>query len=109
MAALALANPTLGGTTEAFAAADAAGDSFPMPTPLLVRARNNGVAARTITFVAQRACNQGVLHNAQVTIPNDNVPVDIRISDMGRFQDGNGRLQMTYDAAAGLSLAAYAQ
>lgn len=106
MASLNLTKPTTGGTLESLAAAGAAGDSFPLAGAIIVRAKNASGASRTITIVAQTACNHGVLHNGSVVIA-DGETREFSITDVGRFADSNGRVQLTYNANAGLTLAAY--
>jgi hypothetical protein len=110
MALIQLVSPAATGQAEpAMTAANAGGDSFPMPGPLLVRIKNAGAAARTITFVGQNKCNQGSLHNLVVVVANDSVIVNVPITDVIRFADVNGQLQLTYDAVTGVTVAAYAR
>lgn len=94
------------GAAPTLAAVDGAGDSFPLGSSnQKFHFKNTDVAGRTVTFVAQRPCNQGVLHNAVVSVP----AATERIFDGfgSEFQDNNGRIQLTYDAATGLTVASY--
>ncbi len=107
MSQLNLSNPALSGTAEAYAAANAGGDSFPMPGRLIVKIKNASGAGRTVTFAGQKPCSQGALHNAAVSVPAGST-VDVTLADANRFADSGGRVQMTYDSEVGLSFLAYA-
>lgn len=107
MASLNLANPSASGSAEAYNAANAGGDSFPIPAPILIKMKNaNGGAARNVTLVAQKPCSQGVLHNVVITIPAASVR-DVRVTDIERFATASRRIQMTYDSEADLSFQAF--
>lgn len=111
MAALALsAAVSAGGAEPALVAAGGAGDSFPLNGPIVIKASANGAGPRTITFVAQKACNQGVLHNKTFVVPNDATRNWIYVpqSEVDRFRDANGKIQLTYDSNAGLTIGAQA-
>lgn len=107
MSVLNLVTPAAAGTAEALSAVSAGGDSFPIPAPLIIRAKNTDVAARTITLVGQKPCNQGFTHSATIVVAAGGGIVNARVNDVDRFRDANGRIQMTYDAATGLSVAAF--
>lgn len=87
-------------------AVDVAGDSFSLGSSgQKFHFKNTDAATRTITFTAVQPCNQGVLHNAIVTVPAGTERI---FSGFGsEFQDNNGRIQLTYDAATGLTVASY--
>lgn len=104
------APPSAGGAEPALVAAGVAGDSFPLNGPIVIQTSNNGAAARTITFVAQNACNQGVLHNKTYLVPNDASRnwIYVPANEVPRFRDANGRIQLTYDSNAGLTIGAHA-
>jgi len=101
--------PAAGGAQPALTAAGAAGDSFPLPGAITIETSNNGAAARTITLVAQNACNQGFLHNKTYLVPNDSTRhwIDVPASQVERFRDVNGRIQLTYDVNTGLTIGAH--
>ena len=108
MAQLNLVKPGVTGSAPGLVAVAGGGDSF----PIVSRAqkyhfKNTDVGARTVTFVAQKKCNAGVLHNAIVTVPaaSERFVDDI---DPAFFDDGNGRVQLTYDAATGLTAESFA-
>jgi hypothetical protein len=108
MAALNLTALTSAGASEALAAAAAGGDSFPLNQPINLAFKNAGAGPRTITVVAQNPCNHGVLHNRVYTVPNDGITYRAVLTgtDLARFADAAGRVQLTYDAVAGLSVGA---
>ncbi len=107
MAALNLTTPTLAGANEAYTAAAAGGDSFPMPGTIIVKIKNTSGAARNVTLVAQKNCNQGFSHNNVVgPIPTAET-WNVRVPDTSRFADANGRIQLTYDSSVGVSVLAY--
>lgn len=108
MAALNLTPLSATGAGEVLAAAAAGGDSFPLNQPIEITFRNAGAAARTATIVGQVPCDQGVIHNRAFVVPNDNVPYRAVLSgrDLQKYADANGRVQLTYDAVAGLTVGA---
>lgn len=106
MAALNLTTPALAGTAEAMAAANAGGDSFPLPGDITIRVTNaNAGAARTVTIVGQNPCDQGFVHSQAVAVPAVSTRL-ISVPGGRRFSDSNGRVQLTYDNAADLTLSA---
>jgi hypothetical protein len=109
MAALTLSNPTGAGTVEAYQNANAGGDSFPIPGPLVIKMKNASGANRTVTLVGQKQCNQGFTHSVAIGPIATGTTVDVAVNDRDRFADVNGKIQMTYDNEAGLSFAAYSR
>lgn len=106
MAALSLTSPVLGGTTESLATAAVGGDTFPLPRPITIQAKNPTGGSITLTLVGARACNQGSLHDGTVAI-GAGATKFIRVDDVDRFRNPTtGLLSMTY-SAVGLTLAAY--
>lgn len=80
-------------------AAAAGGDQFPISGQEDVIIRNLGGASINATFVAQNVCNQGVVHNLVVVVPNTaNMETHVRGLDPQRFADGNKMCQITYSA-----------
>lgn len=107
MAQLNLSQPGIAGAAEAFSAANAGGDSFPLPGPIVLKIKNASGANRTITVVAQNPCDQGVLHDRVYGPIATGTTFDAQIPGGKRFQDANGRVQLTYDNNAGVSVLAY--
>jgi hypothetical protein len=108
MAALNLVKPGQAGAAPGLVAVAAGGDSFPIISRTQkFHFKNTDAAARNVTFVAQKKCNVGVLHNAIVNVPagTERIVDDL---DPAFFDDGNGRVQLTYDASANLTAGSYA-
>jgi hypothetical protein len=109
MAALNLTNPTIAGTSDAGAAAGVAGDSFPLPRDIIIRVTNAHAAdARAVTVVGQKPCNYGTVHTpAAISVPALSYRL-IRVpGGDDRFRDDTGRVQITYDSNADLTVSAY--
>jgi hypothetical protein len=107
MAALNLTQASKAGVAPGLVAANGAGDSFPMiDRNQKFHFKNADVAQRTITIAAQAACNLGFLHNLAVVVPAgaERIVDDI---DPAIYADSQGRVQLTYDAATGLTLGSY--
>lgn len=103
MAALNIFHAGSAGAAPGLVAVNAGGDSFPIVSrSQKFHFKNTDVAARTITFTATKACNLGVLHNAPVIVP---AGAERYVDDIDPlfFADSGGRVQLTYDAATGLS------
>ena len=109
MAALNLTVPTESGAAKTPAAAAEAGDSFPMtPNGIVVEFTNDDAAPRVVTIVGQQACNHGVVHDREVTIPAGAVR-QVVILPTNQFRDTSGLVQLTYDAHENLFVAAWAR
>jgi hypothetical protein len=117
MAILSVQKPALSasGVTLSFASATSAGDSFPNTGIEFVHIVNTG-AQRTVTFDSPATCSFGLAagsqHDQVVTVPPAaSAPDNRKIVGpfpAGRFNDGNGRVQITYDDASGITLAVQA-
>lgn len=109
MASLNLQSAAPGGSAEVLAAAAVAGDSFPLPGDITVRIRNaNGAAARTVTVVAQKKCDQGFLHDQTINVPANSTVVATIPGGTDQYRDAGGRVQLTYSTNADLTLGATA-
>ena len=107
MASLNLTTPTAAGAAETMAAAGGAGDSFPLIDGITVRITNaHATNPREVTFVAQNPCNQGELHDQVVTVAALTT-VAVKVPGGDQFRDSNGRVQITYDTNADVTIAAY--
>lgn len=108
MAALNLNQPGVAGAAPGLVAAAGAGDSFPIVSRTQkYHFKNTDAAQRTITIVAQNKCSLGFLHNLAVLVPAGQERIVDGI-DPAIYGDSQGRVQFTYDAATGLTLASYA-
>lgn len=114
MAILTVQSPALGasGAALTFASATSAGDSFPNTGSEIVHIINTG-AAKVVTFDSPNTCSFGAAaasaHDQAVSIPPVASAPDNRKQigpfPTGRFNDGNGRVQITYDDASGVTIA----
>lgn len=107
MAILSVSQPGAAGTNPSFAAASAGGDSFQNSgAGERLRVRNTDASSHTVTVVAQAAagCPAGLTHNIAVAVPAGQERT-IRGFDPARFNDVNNRVQLTYDAVTGVTVA----
>lgn len=86
--------------------ATAGGDSFPNNGATRVRVNNGSAAPITVTFKGQHPCNHGVIHDDAVIVANGTT-VDVGPFSTGQFNDVNGNMQITYSAAATVTVGAY--
>ena len=107
MAAITVQNVTVTTSlTPSFAAASATGDYFQNNGKILLYFKNASVAeARTVTISAQAECNQGHEHDITVTVSTSSEEI-VGFFRMNRFNDKDGRVQITYDNHADLTVAA---
>lgn len=85
-------------------AAAAAGDTFPHSRRRALRVNNGSGAPITVTIVAQKPCDQGVLHDRVVTVAagaEKLIPAGLE-----RFADDVGQVHVTYSATASVTRAA---
>lgn len=101
------------GLDPALAAADAAGDSFPNSGQQFLRVANANVGAARQVTVASQIPAGGVPQGAAKTNLVVSVPASserwIGPFDPGSWNDANGRVVVTYDNEADLTVGAYAQ
>lgn len=86
-------------------AAAGGGDSFPNTGVERFRVRNADASSKTVTVVAQAAvgCPAGTLHNITITVPAGEERVITRL-DPARFNDVNGRVNVTYSAVTSVTV-----
>lgn len=109
MAILTVVTPDVNGEDPGFATAAAGGDSFPNTGKEFVHIKNaNATLARTVTFDSPGTCSfnlaANAAHDQAVSIPASSQRV-IGPFPPGRFNDTNGRVQMTYSSEADLTIA----
>src|SRR5215212_4660189 len=112
MAVLPVRRASATGSALTTQAAAGGGDSFPNDGNTNLLVINSGGAPRTVTFDAPNACSFGVVHASHdyvATIPNDSVPYQVGPFSKERFNDVNDRVQVTYDSATGVAVAAVAR
>lgn len=103
MAVLAVQKPVLTGVAFTKAAATAGGDSFPNTGVEMFHVSNgHATLARTVTVDAPGTCNFGLpadpAHDAVVVVPAVSSMV-IGPFNTSKFNDANGRVQITYSAS----------
>lgn len=118
MAILTVQRPTAAGATLTLAAAAAGGDSFVnLGVEYFQVLNSHATLSRTVTFDSPGTCNCALANNAAhdlaVVVPGVSAAPANRVIigpfAMPRFNDANGRVQVTYsDAAADLTVAAQA-
>ncbi len=112
MAILAIQQISRVGLNPSVAAAAAGGDAFPNTGKVFLRAKNaNAAAARTLTVASQLPAG-AVPQGAAKTDLAVEVPAQgerwIGPFDPASFNDANGRVVVTYDSEADLTVGAYA-
>ena len=112
MAVLAIQQIARTGLNPALAAAAAGGDAFPNVGRVFLRVVNANVgAARTVTITSQLpagAIPEGAVKtDAEVSVPASSERW-IGPFDPGSWNDANGRVVVTYDDEADLTVGAYA-
>ena len=101
MAALAIQNLSIAGLAPTFAAASAGGDTFVNNPPTILRVKNGGAAAITVTVDSVRLCNHGFDHDASVSIPAG-AERDLGPFDQERF---GGTASVAYSAVTSVTVA----
>ena len=102
MATLSVIKVDSGGQIVTYSQTDlAGGDQFPFSRgKVIVHIRNNDTTdPLNVTFVAQRQCNYGVLHDLTVTVDPSTEKV-VELSDRSRFVDQNGYVNITYSGTS---------
>lgn len=105
MAVLALQVAALAGLAPAFVAASAGGDTFSNDGKTVLHVKNGGAAAVTVTVDSVAPCNQGVDHNAVVSVPAGGERV-IGVFPPGRFNTTAGQVAVSYDVVTSVTVAA---
>lgn len=107
MANLTVQMPSLAGTGPlTAAAATSGGDALPAyDGKTYIRVINGGGSPINVTIPAQVACNQGVLHDAVVAVPNGS---DREIGPFpSQYVDVNGAVQIHYSAVTTVTVSAH--
>lgn len=112
MAILTVQRPTTAGLAVALTAAAGGGDSFANDGQTYFRIKNAGAGAVTVTFDSPTTCSFGVAANAAhdlaVVVTNDSAVYEIGPFTQGRYNDTNGRVQVTYSGVVTVTVAAVA-
>jgi len=87
-----------------FAACSALGDQFVNNGNIHLRIKNADAADKTVTINSQKVCNQGYDHDRVLTITAGKT-METNVFDTYRFNDANGKVQITYSDVTSLSIA----
>lgn len=105
MALLAPQAPSVTGTTPAFVAASAGGDTVMPGDNVYLHAKNGSGGSITVTVAAVRQCDAGVLHDLVVSIPageeREFGPVNSRYA-----RTSDGLAAITYSGVTSLTIRA---
>lgn len=103
MAALAPQKSSASGLVVTYAAAGGSGDTFPYSKRRALRVKNASGGSINVTIVAQRACEQGVLHDKVVAV---GAGVEKNIGPItDHFKDDGGVVHVTYSAVTTVTVA----
>ncbi len=106
MATLSVQNIDLTGLKPTYANATALGDEFVNTTGrVFLHVKNGDATDKTVTIASQKTCDQGETHNIAVAIPASEERL-IGPLTTGRFNDGDGKVQVTYSAVTSVTVAA---
>lgn len=84
--------------------AAAAGDAFENDGQTMIRLVNTGTE-KTVTFNAVTNCSQGFDHNLAVVVPATTGDVWVGPFPTARFNNTDGRVDMTYSSETGVTFA----
>lgn len=87
-------------------AADVGGDEFTNQGTVMFWADNQDSVSTTVTFVAPKKCNFGVLHDAIETVVAGFSGFIGQGFEAARFNDPDNKVQVTYSSVTALSVAA---
>jgi len=88
-----------------YVACAAGGDAFPNSGNTFIHVKNAHTEAWVVTVDSVKACSQGYDHNSIVSVPAGEERM-IGPFPRGRFNDANGKVQITYDGVTALTIAA---
>lgn len=100
---------TAGVAPPTFVAAAGGGDQFANNGKTLFEAKNASGSPITVTFVRQKACDQGTVHTTTVSVPATTGDRICGPFDPALFNDANGFCQVTYSAVTSLTVAAFSE
>lgn len=101
---LTVQKPALTGSAVTYAAAAAGGDTFTNTGQEVLHVRTAGSPV-VVTVTAQSACNQGVVHNQQVTVPATSERAIGPFRDLKRWNTAQSKVAVTYDQVTGVTVA----
>lgn len=99
MAIIAIQDIPAAGLKKTMVAAAAGGDKFLNDGRALFHVKNGSASAITVTVVAATACSHGVMHNLVINVAAGD-EISLPRLDPSRFNDAGGYANITYSAAA---------
>lgn len=105
MAILTVQEISLDGLEVTYTAADVSGDEFPNDGRVSFEVKNNGASSITVTFNSVAPCNYGYDHDVEVTVGAGKT---LRYGkfEPGRFNNANGRVEVSYSGVDSVEVAA---
>lgn len=104
MADLTVQSATSAGLEVTFASATSGGDAFVNDGKSILRVKNGDDADMTVTIDSPTECNQGGTHDITVTVTAGEER-DIGPFLRNRFNDEDGKVQVTYSAVTSVTVA----
>lgn len=105
MATLNVQKVSLTGITPVYVAAGASGDEFANSGRVFLHVKNGGTSPINVTINSQTPCSYGFDHDVVVAVPNGEDKM-IGPFPKARFDDPNGKVQVTYSSVASVTVAA---
>lgn len=105
MAVLIVQRPTLSGAAPTFGAASAGGDSFANDGDTMLHVKNGGAGVVVVTVDSATLCSYGFDHNITVSVPAGGERMIGRFLK-ARFDDADGRVNVSYDGVTSVTVAA---
>lgn len=106
MATLTVQQITLTGTTPSYAACASGGDEFVNDGQTFIQVKNASGGELTVTVNSRTNCNQGSDHDVAVAIPLTTGDKMIGPFPPSRFNNGDGKVTITYSGVTSLTIAA---
>lgn len=106
MAELLVQEVVLTGLAPDYVAAAAGGDYFANDGKTFLECKNASAGIITVTIDSPTLCNQGATHDVVVAVPVTTGHRMIGPFARGRFNDANGRVQVTYSGVTTFTVAA---
>ena|SRR3990167_1921862 len=108
MATLTVQEPTLAGITPTYAAVTAGGDEFAYSGgDILIHVKNSGTQ-QVVTVVTPATIEGVAIDNPTVTIPATTGDKMIKLTAPGNlFVPADGKIDLTYDGAGGMTIAVF--
>jgi hypothetical protein len=104
MATLTAQKASLAGTTPSFASAAGGGDEFLNDGDTVIHVKNGSGGSINVTVNSQTPCSQGFDHDLVVAVGAGAEKI-IGPFAKARFDDANGKVQLTYSGVTSLTLA----